>query len=483
MKYIILVVEDEEIHRKTLGRFLSKHGYETLLASSAEEALQLLEKHSPDLALIDIKLPGMSGIELLEQLKKQKLLFPAIVMTAYASVETAIEALRLGAQDYITKPFKMSELEIILEKILKTTKIKEHLSYIQASQGAAYGFENIIGESPQMLKMFGIMKKITNESISTVLILGESGTGKELIASAIHYNGLRKDGPFVEINCTAIPETLLEAELFGYEKGAFTDAKKLKKGLIEIADTGTVFFDEIGHTSPNLQLKLLKIIEEKKFRRVGGTREKDVDVRIITATSRNLQEAIKERDFREDLYYRLNVLTLYLPPLRERGDDIILIANYYINHFNKEYNKLVKGLSPKAKQILLEYHWPGNVRELRNIMERSILLGNNEIIQPSDLAIHSQQTYQKTSQKIPSTINLLNQAEKEEDSLIINFPSQGINIEDVEKELIEEALRRSAWHQLKAAKLLGLSRHTLRYRMKKYDIDINTKMQYFNRKK
>ena len=451
-KHKILVVDDEHLIRWSLEQNLKKQGYEVMTAGSGEDALRLLREETPDLMLLDIQLPGINGLEVLEKVKEMEEEIVVIMVTALGILETAIKAMRMGAYDYINKPFNLDELAIVIRKALETNELKREVAHLRSEQTRKYGIGNIIGQSKHMKNVLTMVEKIARSDTSTVLIQGESGTGKELIAKAIHYESSRADKPFMAINCAAVPETLLESELMGHEKGAFTDAKLLKKGLFELADGGTIFLDEIGDMTPGMQAKLLRVLEERSFRRVGGTRDVQVDVRIVSATNKDLLKAIEEKVFRNDLYYRIQVIPIYLPPLRERKDDIIPLAEHFINHFNREFAKNVKSISKMAEKFLTEYSWPGNIRELKNVIERAIILENEETLLLEHLP---QEIVAKTGGAAASSSGF-------------RLPPEGIDIEDVERELIRQALEISEGNQSRAAKKLSLGIDAFRYRMKKF---------------
>lgn len=451
-KHKILVVDDEQLIRWSLEQNLKKQGYEVTTAASGEDALKVLREETPDLMLLDIQLPGMNGMEVLEKVKELDEEITVIMVTALGVLETAVKAMRLGAYDYINKPFNLDELAIVIRKALETGELKKEVAHLRSEQSRNYGIGNIIGDSRHMQNVLGMVEKIAKSDASTVLVQGESGTGKELIAKAIHYESARADKPFMAINCAAVPETLLESELMGHEKGAFTDAKTQKRGLFEAADGGTIFLDEIGDMAPGMQAKLLRVLEERTFRRVGGTKEIPVDVRIVSATNKDLLAAIEEKTFRNDLYYRIQVIPILLPPLRERPDDILPLVKHFIAHFNREFGKNVKAVSKMAEKFLVEYSWPGNIRELKNVIERAIILENEETLVLEHLP---QEMVAKTGG--PGT-----------GPLTLRLPPEGIDIEDVERELIRQALEISEGNQSKAAKKLNLGIDAFRYRMKKF---------------
>ncbi|GAB4178166.1 MAG: sigma-54 dependent transcriptional regulator [Geothermobacteraceae bacterium] len=448
----ILVVDDEQLIRWSLEQNLSKQGYEVATAASGEDALRAIQQDAPDLVLLDIQLPGMNGLEVLEKIKEQDEEIIVIMVTALGVLETAVKAMRLGAFDYINKPFNLDELAIVIRKAFETKDLKREVAHLRSEQSSKYGLENIIGVSKHIENVKAMIRKIAQSDASTVLIQGESGTGKELVAKAIHYESARVEKPFMAINCAAVPETLLESELMGHEKGSFTDAKSQKKGLFELADGGTIFLDEIGDMEMGMQAKLLRVLEERRFRRIGGTRDIAVDVRIVSATNKDLLKAIEEKTFRNDLYYRIQVIPIFLPPLRERREDIMPLVEHFIAHFNREFGKSVKGVSRMAEKFLLEYSWPGNTRELKNVIERAIILENDETLLLEHLP---QEIVSKTTTVTSGPIGF-------------QLPPEGIDIEDVERELIRQALELSEGNQSKAAKKLNLGIDAFRYRMKKF---------------
>ena len=448
----ILVVDDEHLIRWSLEQSLIKQGYDAITAASGEDALKIVQEDAPELILLDIQLPGLDGLEVLERVKEIDEDILVIMVTALGVLETAVKAMRMGAYDYINKPFNLDELSIIIKKALETKELRKEVAHLRSTQSSKYGIDKIIGGSSHMHQVLEMVRKVAQSDASTVLIQGESGTGKELIARAIHFESSRADKPFMAINCAAMPETLLESELMGHEKGAFTDAKAQKKGLFEIADGGTLFLDEIGDMDVGMQAKLLRVLEERTFRRIGGTKEIPVDVRIVSATNQELLKKIEEKSFRNDLYYRLQVIPIYLPPLRERSEDIMPLVDFFIGHYNREFGKSVKGVSKMASKFLLEYDWPGNVRELRNIIERAIILESEETLMLEHL---------------PS--ELVSQAGSSGSSpMSLRIPPEGIDIEDVERELIRQSLEVSEGNQSKAAKMLNLGIDAFRYRMKKF---------------
>ncbi len=452
MKNKILVVDDEHLIRWSLEQNLKKQGYEVSTAGSGEDALRLLQEETPDLMLLDIQLPGMNGLEVLEKVKELEEDVIVIMVTALGVLETAVKAMQLGAYDYINKPFNLDELAIVIKKALETRELKREVAQLRAVQPKRFSIDSIIGDSADLQHVLNMVRKIALSDAGTVLIQGESGTGKELIAKALHYEGARADKPFMAINCAAVPETLLESELLGHEKGAFTDAKSQKKGLFEMAHGGTVFLDEIGDMPMAIQAKLLRVLEDRTFRRVGGVKDIHVDIRIVSATNCDLLEAIEQKVFRSDLYYRLQVIPIFLPPLRERRDDILTLARHFIESFNREFGKDVRQISAEAQNVLVEYDWPGNIRELRNVIERAVILENDETMEYDHLP------RELVSRAVPAGGN----------PLIFTLPAEGIDIEDVERELIRQSLETSEGNQSKAAKKLNLGIDAFRYRMKKF---------------
>ena len=448
----LLVVDDEHLIRWSLEQNLKKQGYEVVTAGTGEDALRLVREEQPDLVLLDIQLPGMSGIEALEKIKEHDEDIIVIMVTANSGLENAVRAMRLGAYDYVSKPFNLEELSIVVRKALDSLDLKQEVVRLR-TETKKNGPPNIIGESQHVRSLMDVLDKVAHSEASTVLVQGESGTGKELVAKWIHYSSNRAEKPFIAINCAAVPATLLESELFGHEKGAFTDAKTSKKGLFELADGGTVFLDEIGDMEMGMQAKLLRFLEDRSFRKIGGGRVFTVDVRIISATNKDLHKSIEERTFRNDLYYRLQVIPIMLPSLRERKEDIIPLATHFIGLYNRDFNKKVQGIAGMAERMMTDYSWPGNVRELKNVIERAIILGNDDTLLLENLPL---EIVAKTS------------APSGAPASSFRLPPEGIDIEEVEKELIRQALEITEWNQSKAAKKLNLGIDAFRYRMKKF---------------
>ena len=450
MKPQILIIEDEKLIRWSLRQRFEEESYQVDEAETGSEGLDKLTDNLFDLVMLDYKLPDMTGLDVLRKVREKDQDIVVLMMTAYSNVEDAVEAMRLGAIDYVSKPFKMDALVLTVNKALETTRLKREIRDLRAKMQAEFGFDRILGQCPAMKELFGLIRDIAASGASTVFLRGESGTGKDLVAKTIHYNSDRANRPFMNITCTAITETLLESELFGHERGAFTDAKQMKKGLLELAEGGTVFLDEVGDMPATLQAKLLRFLEEKTFRRVGGVNDIQVDVRVIAATNRDVNKLIDEGKFREDLYYRLNIITLDLPPLRERGDDIHLLSEHYVDAFAKEFRRPVKGQTKEAVKKLMQYSWPGNVRELRNAIERAVLLCKQPEVGPDDLVLGRNETTQS--------------------SATFELPQGGISLQAVEEQLVRQALARTGNNQTQAAKLLHLSRDQLRYRMERFGI-------------
>lgn len=450
----ILIIDDDKVMCDVLENLLSTEGYRVRIGHSGEEGLELCAQELPSLVLLDLYLPGIDGLETLRRIKKMDQTCRVVMITAYETVRSVVEAIKLGAEDYITKPLAMQELLGLVAKLVALPVLDE------LKQGK--GLDEIVGESGPMRQVFEVVHRISRTS-ATVLITGESGTGKEVVARAIHRNSPRADRPFISLNCASIPANLLETELFGHEKGAFTDAKAQKRGLIEIASGSTLFLDEIGLMPHDLQSKILTVLETRRFRRLGGTEERFADVRFIAATNVNLEKAVAAGVFREDLYYRLNVIPIHLPPIRERGDDILLLARHFLNEYSRRHGKPLRTLSPEAETLLIAYQWSGNVRELKNVIERAILLTDGPMLETADLFID-----RRTQGRRPTA----RPVEVSETGLIrIAFPPWGLPLEDLERQTIEEALKHTGGNISQAAKLLHISRYALRYRMQKHGIE------------
>jgi DNA-binding NtrC family response regulator len=461
MKPSILIVDDDETMRETLSDVLRKRGYEIFSVGSGNGALSLMKKSIIDLILLDMRLPDIDGLEVLRKIKEFDTEILVIMMTAYSDVQTAVSSMKSGAYDYINKPFELDELKLLIEKGLETKSLINEVRRLHRQQKENYENSHIYGVSPQIHYVKELIGMISKTHKTSVLIQGESGTGKELAANAVHYNSDRQDKPLMKINCSAIPDSLLESELFGYEKGAFTDAKNTKKGLFELADGGTVFLDEIGDMNPFLQSKILRVLENQTFMRVGGEREIKVDIRVIAATNKNLEAMVKEGLFRKDLYYRLKVMVVEMPPLRDRLEDILLLSNLFIEENNKEYNKTIKGFSDEAKKLMVQYVWPGNVRELKNVIERAMILTDQEVITPKHLPFELKQTEKMVRENRGEEISK------------VTMDLTDMSLESMEKTHLSKVLKKLEWNKSKASKFLGISRATLRAKIKKYNIADN----------
>jgi two-component system, NtrC family, response regulator AtoC len=432
----VLVVDDEQLIRWSLVEKLNEQGYHVLEAGTAAGAIDAC-REGVDLVLLDYKLPDGDGLAVLKRIKDTEPDTLVIMLTAHSSVDAAVEAMKQGAYHYASKPFNLDEIAFLVEKALETTRLRREVKALRASQSQPFAIDRIVGESPAIKAAKALLQKVATSPASTVLITGESGTGKDLAAKVLHYASERATRPFMNITCSALPDTILESELFGHERGAFTDARQQKRGLLESADGGTVFLDEIGEMAPQLQAKLLRFLEDKTFKRVGGIADIRVDVRVVAATNRNLEEDVKKGRFREDLYYRLNVVPIVLPPLRTRAEDIPVLVHFFIDTYNREFRKRVRGVKDDAMRQLKAYGWPGNIRELRNAVERAMLLA-------------------------------------ERDQLVaegVELPAGGVNLEQLERSLLVQALERSGWNQTRAAAMLGLNRDQIRYRIEKFSLE------------
>lgn len=468
IEHRILVVDDEKLVCWSLSQMLSGAGFVVETAMSGAEARKKFHDFIPEMVLLDVRLPDANGVDLLGEFKALEEDVVVIMITAYADADSAVNALKRGADDYIGKPFDVDNIRHIVEKAFEKRQLRTEVDYFRREIRKKYDYDNLIGNSPKMIEVFKMIKVCAETDAKIVLILGESGTGKQLVARAIHYHSARSQSPFIEINCAAIPENLLENELFGHERGAYTDASASHKGIFESAAGGTVFLDEIGDMPLQMQAKILKVIDSKQFRRLGGAKDRDVDVRIIAATNQDLPGMVKDNQFRGDLFFRLNVMNIPLAPLRERKEDIPSLANYFIGRLNEEYGRAVDGITPEALACLQRYDWPGNVREMRNAMERAMMLEPGTVItheffnQQIRECAHAQSDGLK-----PSPVN---GAPAVGEDGYITLPPGGISIEEVEKTLIEQALDRFNGNQTKAAHCLRMSRDTLRYRIKKFGL-------------
>lgn len=447
MKAKLLIVDDEKNIREGLQRALSSDGYEVELASDGEEALEKIEEGDVDLVITDLKMPKLSGDELMKEALESNPYLPIIILTGHGTIENAVEAMRNGAYDYLTKPLNIDKLSLIVKRALENSSLKRQNRELLNQLKQKYSFDNIIGKSSAMKSVFETIELVA-PSRANVLIYGESGTGKEMIADAIHHNSPRRNKPYIKVHCAAIPETLLESELFGHERGAFTGAVATKRGRFELAHTGTIFLDEVGEISPAMQVKLLRVIQQREFERVGGETPIKVDVRIISATNKNLKEEVEKGKFRDDLYYRLDVVSIHVPPLRERKDDIPLMVYKFIEEFSKENNKQIEGITSGALQALVSYRWPGNVRELRNVIESIVVLTRNSIITEQDLPSYITSKDEQAALKIPA----------------------GVSLAEAEKRLILFTLQNTGGNKTKASEILKIGRKTLHRKLAEYGI-------------
>jgi two-component system, NtrC family, response regulator AtoC len=466
----ILIVDDERLVRWSLRQKCEEWGYHVIEAESGEPGLKLAQRESPDLILLDVRMPDLTGLEVLDQLKKGGEAPPVIMITADPQLDDVKAALKLGAYDFVGKPLDFDELHVTVKNALETTNLRTQVQNLRGEVRRGAGYSSVIGTSSKMIELMNFVRKVAASEATTILIQGESGTGKDLIAKSIHYESNRQEKPFVAINCSAIPETLMEAELFGHEKGAFTDAKALKKGLFEAADGGTLFLDEIGELSPLLQAKLLRVLEDQVIRRVGGIRDMQVNVRVIAASNRDLEKAVREGEFRQDLYYRLAIIAIFIPPLRERKEDVMPLVDFFIERYNRTFKKNIRGITDATRRLLMSHNWPGNVRELKNTIERGMILEDEPMLRPMYLPFSVGESggptlFERTSsadggQSLPDGRMLPR----------LYIPEGGTSLEEVEHTLVELAMKQAEGNQTHAAKLLNISRDALRYKLKKFGL-------------
>lgn len=449
----ILVCDDEELIRWSLGTHLEQHGYSVIHASNGQECIDQVARQTPSLAVLDLKMPVKDGLTALRELRAAGSEIPVVVLTAHGAVDSAIEATRLGASAWLTKPFDVREVALTIDKVLEQDRMNKEVHYLRRRERAGYG--DFIGAHPVLEGMYATLRRLESIDAPTVLILGPSGSGKDVLARTIHSRGPRRSQPFVAVDCASLPEQLIESELFGHERGAFTDAKTTKGGLFEIAAKGIVFLDEIGEMPVATQSKLLRALEDRTYRRVGGTHSFPMDVGIVAATNRDLKDEVTKGRFREDLFFRLDVIELKVPALRERPTDLPLLVEHFLERFNRQFSRHVRGVDGEALALLQQYRWPGNVRELRNVLERLVILGPDDVIRAEDL---------------PTEIRFAARSPIPSGSCPFELPADGVDLEAVEKGLIQQALARSTGNQTAAAKLLGISRYALRYRMEKFDL-------------
>ncbi len=470
----VLVVDDEKLVRWSLRQKCQEWGYQAMEAEDAATALRVAHAESPDLVLLDVRLPDASGLEVLKELKRTGDARAVIMITADPQLEDVKTALKLGAYDFVGKPLDFDELAVAAKNALETTRLRNEVESLRGEVRRRTGYHEVVSASPSMQETLGFVRKVAASEATTILIQGESGTGKDLIAKAIHYESPRQTKPWVAVNCSAIPETLMEAELFGYEKGAFTDAKATKKGLFEVADGGTLFLDEIGELSPLLQAKLLRVLEDQVIRRVGGVRDMQVDVRVIAASNRDLERAVREGSFRQDLYYRLAIISIYLPPLRERKPDVLPLVEFFIDRYNRKFRKNIQGINDETRRLLLDYDWPGNVRELKNAIERAMILEDEPVLRPLYLPFPVAQPqagitgfqHATGASAAPSAPQLAGGRSLPR----LSIPEGGTSLEEVERALVEMALRQANGNQTHAARLLDITRDALRYKLKKFGL-------------
>lgn len=460
MKGSIFLVDDDELIVTMLARIFKNEGYNVHTETGADNVIEKIKSASPDVIMLDIHLPEKSGIEILQTLKSKEINTPVVMLTADDTAETAIKAMKLGAVDYLTKPFHLDEVRIVINNIIEKERLKQELDYLRKVSSGLIE-KDIIGESASLKELKEKMEKIALARVSTILVTGESGTGKELVARYIHNlmhsQEVNKYAPFIGINCAALPEALLESELFGYEKGAFTDAKSDKKGVFELAQSGTLLLDEIGDMQHNLQSKLLRVLEERTIRHIGGKKDIPIEVTVIATTNRNLTEAVEKGEFRMDLFYRLSAFPLHITPLRERGEDILLIARHFLSFFGAKYNKKAPTeFSPEATKLILSYCWPGNVRELKNVIERIVVLEKAEMVMPEHLPHEMTKYIKNVNHNLKSKFTL---------------PDAGLSLDDLEKDLVAQALDRARHNKTLAAKLLNISYDSLRYQIKKFGLE------------
>lgn len=459
MKLGVLIVDDEPSIREALAEVMAQEDYRVMTASTGEEAIELAKQHPVDLVLLDMKLPGrMSGLDTLSTLRELNHDTQVVMMTAYASVGSAVEAMRMGAYDYVNKPFKIDEIRLTVRRALDNLNLRRQVEALRQREREAVNFDVLRSPDPVMQGVYDLARRVARSPGKTILIRGESGTGKELMARAIHNESDRADGPFMALNCTALPETLFESELFGHEKGAFTDAKTRRIGLAELADGGTLFLDEIGDMALSVQAKFLRFLEERSFKRVGGTVDIQVDVRVIAATNRDLDAEVKAGRFRDDLYYRINVVPIHIPPLRERKADIPFLARRFIRDFNRDFSKAVQDISPEAMEILLAYDWPGNVRELKNLIERVMILENEPVIRPEHLPIPRRGS---------------EGAQQQHESGVV-LPLKSLSLREVERQVILHVLNQTGGNRSAASRILGVNRTTLYSKLRKLGIHAET---------
>jgi DNA-binding NtrC family response regulator len=467
----VMIVDDERLVRWSLRQKCEEWGYSVVEAGTGETALRIAQQESPELVLLDVRLPDLTGIEVLDQLKKDGLGRAVIMITADPQLDDVKAAIKLGAYDFVGKPIDFETLREVMESALEATALPGNgVPSTRPKSRSGVSFEDVVSVSPKMTELMHFVKKVASCEASTILIQGESGTGKDLIAKILHYESSRRDKPFVAINCSAIPETLMEAELFGHEKGAFTDAKQMKKGLFEAADGGTLFLDEIGELSPVLQAKLLRVLEDQVIRRVGGIRDIQVDVRVIAASNRDLEKAVREEQFRQDLYYRLAIIAVFIPPLRDRKEDILPLVDFFIDRYNRRFRKTIRGITDETRHLLLNHNWPGNVRELKNSIERGMILEDESYLQSMYLPFSVGESGGRTLFERTSPADGGRKLANGRVLPRLYIPEGGTSLEEVEHSMVELAMSQANGNQTNAAKLLDISRDALRYKLKKFSM-------------
>jgi DNA-binding NtrC family response regulator len=470
----ILVVDDERLVRWSLRQKCEEWGYQVMEAPAGEPGLRLAQHESIDLILLDVRMPDMNGLQVLEQVKKSPDSPAVIMITADPQLDDVKTALKLGAYDFIGKPLDFEELRVTIQNALEATRLRGEVKSLRGEVRRHAGYHEVVAVSPKSTELMSFVQKVAASEATTILIQGESGTGKDLIAKTIHYESSRQDGPFVAINCSAIPETLMEAELFGHEKGAFTDAKQMKKGLFETAHSGTLFLDEIGELSPLLQAKLLRVLEDQVIRRVGGVRDQQVDVRVVAASNRDLEKAVREGQFRQDLYYRLAIIAIFIPPLRERPEDVLPLVDFFIDLYNRRFKKSVRGINAETRRLLQAHNWPGNVRELKNSIERAMILEDEPILRPVYLPFAVGEAARSGLTAFEATSASADGGGKPLPNGRVlprlYIPEEGTSLEEVERAMVELAMRQANGNQTHAARLLDISRDALRYKLKKFEL-------------
>jgi two-component system, NtrC family, response regulator AtoC len=469
----ILVVDDERLVRWSLRQKCEEWGYQVVEAGGGEAALHLAHNDSLDIVLLDVRMPDINGIQVLEQIKKYPDSPAVIMITADPQLDDVKDALKLGAYDFVGKPLDFEELRVTIQNALEANRLRSEVQSLRGEVRRHTGYHEVVAVSPRSTELMSFVQKVASSEATTILIQGESGTGKDLIAKTIHYESARQNGPFIPINCSAIPETLMESELFGHEKGAFTDAKGMKKGLFETAHGGTLFLDEIGELSLLLQAKLLRVLEDQVIRRLGGVRDLQVDVRVVAASNRDLEKAVREGQFRQDLYYRLAIIAIFIPPLRERMDDVLPLVDFFVDLYNRKFKKSVRGISPETRRLLMSHNWPGNVRELKNSIERAMILEDEQILRPLYLpfAVGEAARSGRTAFEHSSSTDCAGTQLADGRVLPrLYIPEEGTSLEEVERAMVELAIRQANGNQTHAARLLDISRDALRYKLKKFEL-------------